>query len=57
MFQKDQFMGEMIDRILQKYPQHKRVLFLKAKFDNNEPLSPSEAADLQRLSDLLDRNK
>ena len=56
MFQKDQFTGEMINRILEKYPQHKRALFLKAKFDNNEPLSPSETADLQRLSDLLNRN-
>jgi len=45
--------AELINRILQKYPQHKRVLFLKAKLDNHEPITPAELTDLQRLSILL----
>jgi hypothetical protein len=43
----------MIDEILEKYPQHKRVLFLKAKFDNNELLSPAEITDLKRFRALI----
>lgn len=45
--------GAMIDAILERYPAHKRVLFLKAKYDNNEPLSAAECSELQRFSKLL----
>lgn len=50
----DESIGEAIDAILAKYPQHKRVLFLKSKFENNEVLSLVEIADIQRLKKLLD---
>jgi hypothetical protein len=53
MFEKDESIGRMIDDILVKYPQHKRVLFLKAKYDNNEVLSPADLADLKRFIQLL----
>jgi hypothetical protein len=53
MFEKDEKAGEMIDCILKKYPEHKRVLFLKSKYDNNEVLSPSEIADLERFHKVL----
>lgn len=53
LFEKDKSVGDTIDLILKKYPQHKRVLFLKAKYDNNEPLSTSELADLKRFKDLV----
>lgn len=43
----------LINKILAKYPQHKRVLFLKAKHDNNEPLSPIEIAELKKFIALL----
>lgn len=43
----------LINRILAKYPQHKRVLFLKAKYDNNEQLSPIEIAELKKFIALL----
>src|SRR5215213_1312261 len=48
LYEKDETTGKMIETILAKYPQHKRVLFLKSKYDNNEPLSSAELADLKR---------
>ena len=53
VYEKDETQGKLIDAILNKYPQHKRVLFLKAKFDNNEVLSATDIADLKRFSQLL----
>jgi len=49
LFEKDEATGKLIADILAKYPQHKMVLFLKAKYDNNEPLSTAEMTDLQRF--------
>ncbi len=53
LYTKDEKVGELLESILAKYPQHKRVLFLKSKFDNNEPLSATEMAELQKFSKLL----
>ena len=50
---RDTFAADIIEAILQKYPQHKRVLFYKAKFDNNENLSPAEKAELEKFKKLL----
>ena len=52
-FQKDKSVGDTIHAILEKYPQHKRVLFLQAKYDNNEVLSAAELADLKRFKELI----
>ncbi|MEP7230986.1 MAG: hypothetical protein ABI691_12085 [Ginsengibacter sp.] len=57
MFEKDKIAGEMIGGILLKYPLHKRVLYLKAKYDNNEVLSASENAELKKFNELLVKNK
>ena len=53
LFEKEVATGQMIDEILAKYPQHKRVLFLKVKYENNELLSPSDLADLKRFNALV----
>ncbi len=53
LYEKDEKNGEMIEAILVKYPQHKRVLFFKVKYENNEPLSAIEIAELQKFSKLL----
>jgi hypothetical protein len=53
MYEKDTSAGELISTILEKYPQHKRVLFLKSKYDNNEVLSTTELADLKRFSQMI----
>lgn len=52
LYSKDEKAGEMITSILGKYPEHKRVLFLKVKYDNNEVLSGAEISELQRFSKL-----
>jgi hypothetical protein len=49
LFEKDEATGKLIADILAKYPEHKRALFLKAKYENNEPLSAAEMGDLQRF--------
>jgi hypothetical protein len=53
LFEKEEATGRLIGEILAKYPQHKRVLFLKAKYDNNELFSPSDMADLKRFKSLI----
>jgi hypothetical protein len=53
LFEKDESAGRLIESILEKYPQHKRVLFLKAKYDNNEILSPLDIDELKRFKQLL----
>jgi hypothetical protein len=51
--EKDTVTGDMMQGILNKYPQHKRVLFLKSKYDNNEHLSIAEVEEVQRFNKLL----
>jgi hypothetical protein len=45
--------GQLIAAILEKYPQHKRVLFLKLKFDKRELLTATEVAELEKFNKLL----
>ncbi|RFM28708.1 hypothetical protein [Deminuibacter soli] len=44
---------QTIEAILVKYPAHKRVLFFKAKFSNNEALTPAELTELEKFAKLL----
>ena len=53
IYQKDEVAGQLINEILAKYPQHKRVLFLKAKYNNNEPLSIEETGELKKFYKVL----
>ena len=53
LFRKDETAGAMIAEILARYPQHKRVLFLKSKYDNNELLTPADLADLKKFRQIL----
>lgn len=53
MFEKDKEAGKLINEILAKYPQHKRVLFLRSKYDNNELLSPADISELKKFRQLL----
>jgi hypothetical protein len=55
LYIKDHEAGAMIEAILAKYPQHKQVLFLKSKFDNNEQLSSTEIADLKRFMKVVEK--
>jgi hypothetical protein len=53
LFEKDKNAGILIEEILSKYPQHKRVLFLKAKYENNEMLSSIEISELKKFKQLI----
>ena len=53
LYKKDEAAGKMLDAILAKYPQHKRAVFLKSKYDNNEVLSASEIGELQKFNKLV----
>lgn len=50
---KDHLLESLMTDILVKYPQHKRVLFIKLKFDNNEAISPMEKSEIERFHKLL----
>lgn len=53
MFEKDEAAGKLISIILTKYPQHKRVLYLRSKYDNNEMLSVTEIDELKKFEKLI----
>jgi hypothetical protein len=53
LYTKDESVGKIIDEILEKFPQHKRVVFYKTKFNNNETLSAVEKTELERFKKLL----
>lgn len=50
LYQREEDIAHLINLILEKYPAHKRVLFLKTKYENNEIISPAEVTDLKRIS-------
>jgi hypothetical protein len=52
LYIKDEETGRMIEAILKKYPQHKRVLYYRSKFDNNQILTATEIAELQKFYKL-----
>jgi hypothetical protein len=53
LYQKEESTAQIMDEILLRYPQHKRVLFLKSKYDNNELLSTAEVTELKRFAQIL----
>ena len=53
LFEKDKAAGLLIEAILEKYPRHKRVLFLKSKYENNDLLSSFEISELKRFKQLI----
>jgi len=53
MFEKDESVGKIITTILERYPQHKRVLFLRSKYENNDVLSTTETDELKKFEKLL----
>jgi len=53
LYERDEKTGSIIEAILQKYPQHKRVLFFQSKYENNQSLSAPELAELEKFQKLL----
>lgn len=52
VFSKDMHLQTLLEEIIAKYPQHKRVLFLQARFTNNQ-LTDSEKAEVEKFHKLL----
>jgi hypothetical protein len=52
MFEKDEATGNKIKIILEKYPEHKRVLYFLARYENNE-LSATEITELEKFYKVL----
>jgi hypothetical protein len=53
LYTRNEELGELINSILEKYPSHKRVLFFKSKYSNNEVFSASEITELQKFGKML----
>lgn len=50
---KDEAIGKTLSAILTRYPLHKRVLFLQSKYENNENISATEIAEIEKFKKLL----
>ena len=50
---KDETAGKLLENILAKYPLHKRLLFLKSKYDNNDLLTVTETDEIKKFDKLL----
>lgn len=57
MFEKDEALGAMLNTILSMFPEHKRILFLKTKYDNNEVLAATETDDVKRILKLVEKKQ
>ena len=53
IFERNKEAGEIIDAILAKYPQHKRVLFYKSKYENNDTITTQETDELKKFKQIL----
>jgi hypothetical protein len=51
--QQDNSTAETISQILAVYPQHKRLLFYKARLDNKEIFSAAEKAEIEKFKKIL----
>lgn len=50
---KDETLGLLLQEILEKYPQHKRVLFIHSKYSKNEAITSLEAEEVKKFHKLL----
>lgn len=53
VYTKDKIAGELISAILEKYPNHKRVVFYNLKYNNNEEFSAAERSEIEKFYKLL----
>ena len=53
LYTRNEQVGKLIDEILIRFPAHKMILHLKNKYENNEPLGPSEVTEIERLHRIL----
>ncbi|MFZ1527648.1 MAG: hypothetical protein WAT19_02795 [Ferruginibacter sp.] len=53
VIEKDPLIVQTIEQILQKYPEHKRVLFFKMKYEKESFLNQAESDELKKFSKML----
>jgi hypothetical protein len=53
LYAKNEETGKMMESILKKFPRHKRVLFLRMKYVNNDTLTATELAEVEKFYKLL----
>jgi hypothetical protein len=53
LYTKDPEVGKLLNGILDKFPGHKRALFLQVKYNNNETLTGTEVAELQKFHKFI----
>ena len=46
---------QMVETILAHYPEHKRVLFLRSRIDQNIPLTNTDILDLKRFVEMVNK--
>ncbi len=51
--EKDATILPLLTALLEKYPAHKRVVYLKSKYDKNDPISTQEKEELLKFKKLL----
>lgn len=51
--EKDESLGNIITGILEKFPQHKRLLFYKAMYDSNKPFNAAEKTEIEKFKKIL----
>ncbi len=51
--EKDETILPILTALLEKYPAHKRVVYLKSKYDKNDPISTQEKEELLKFKKLL----
>lgn len=57
IYEKNEEAGKLINTILARYPEHKRVLFLQLKYNNRELISTDEINELKRFYKALKINE
>ncbi|MEN9686978.1 MAG: hypothetical protein RLZZ28_2764 [Bacteroidota bacterium] len=53
IYVKNEEAGQLIQAILAKFPLHKRVLFLQARYQNHETISAEEVSELKNFCKVL----
>lgn len=56
LIEKNTEAAEMMEEILKKYPAHKRVLYLQARYQNNEILSSTEVDELKKFRKIIEKS-
>lgn len=53
VIQEDADARQLVDQILEKFPQHKRVLYFRMKLDKHEGLKAAEKEELKKFHKLI----